>query len=159
MRYWQDIETGETFNTPRLTVTKEDILEFAAEFDPQPYHLDTDAASASIFGGLCASGWQVTALMTRLLSETMQENNIATLGAAGVRKLRWKIPVFAGDELSATLEVTGSGPSQNPGMGELECHVVLSNQHSNPVIWTNITLLVQLRENQENTDEAPHGHE
>ena len=60
-RYWQDLEVGETFSTSdSLTLEREDILEFAAEFDPQPYHLDREAAEASIFGGLCASGWRTT---------------------------------------------------------------------------------------------------
>ena len=88
-RYWQDLEVGETFSTSdSLTLEREDILEFAAEFDPQPYHLDREAAEASIFGGLCASGWQVSAMMMRLLTDTFHQQEIALLGVASVQQMR-----------------------------------------------------------------------
>ncbi len=145
MRYWQDIQPGEAFTTAELTVTEEDILEFAAEFDPQPYHLDNSAARESIFGGLCASGWQVTAMMMRLLTDTLNQHEIATLGSSGVNRLRWKIPVFAGDTLSARMEVTACGEAEQPGLGRLECTVEVNNQHNKPVILSNITLLVQMQ--------------
>jgi len=146
MRYWHDFKPGESFITPSLTVTQEDILEFAAEFDPQPYHLDSRAANESIFGGLCASGWQVTALMMRLITDTLQEQSVATLGSSGVRQLRWKMPVFSGDTLSASLAVVASHPSAQPGLGELECRIQMRNQNGVPVLESTITLLVELHE-------------
>ena len=72
-RFWDDIGAGERFVTGQLGITEEEILTFAREFDPQPYHLDRAAADASIFGGLCASGWQATALMMRLLTDALRE--------------------------------------------------------------------------------------
>ena len=93
-RYWQDLNTGEQITTGQLTLSKEDILEFAADFDPQPYHLDTEAADASIFGGLCASGWQVAAMMMRLLTDSFREQDIAIMGVSAVPDMRWKIPVL-----------------------------------------------------------------
>ncbi len=146
MRYWQDFQPGETFTTPSLTVTQEDILEFAAEFDPQPYHLDSSAARESIFGGLCASGWQVTALMMRLITDTLQQQQAATLGSSGVRQLRWKVPVFAGDTLSARMAIEASNHSAQPGLGELDCSIEMRNQDDIAVLESTITLLVQLQE-------------
>ena len=106
-RYWQDIQPGEQFETGQLEISKQDILEFAAEFDPQPYHLDSDAAADSIFGGLCASGWQVAALMMRLLTDSLHRQALPIAGIAAVPTMRWKMPVFADDTLSARVTVTG----------------------------------------------------
>ena len=65
---WQSFKTGQVYTTERHCLARADILAFAEEFDPQPYHLDESAAQASIFGGLCASGWQICALTTRLIN-------------------------------------------------------------------------------------------
>jgi acyl dehydratase len=142
MRYWQDLKPGETFTTDTLRVSKEDILEFAAEFDPQPYHLDSGAARDSIFGGLCASGWQVTALMMRLISDSLEANQVAILGSSGVSQLRWKVPVFAGDTLSARLKIKVCHPLERPAMGTMDCEVVVDNQAGKAVLESIITLLV-----------------
>lgn len=147
MRYWQDLQPGESFSTASLTVTQEDILEFAAEFDPQPYHLDSSAARESIFGGLCASGWQVAALMMRLISDNLQANQIAILGSSGASQLRWKMPVFAGDILSARLKMQSSQPSGQPGLGSTDWEVVVDNQAGKAVLEAVITLLVPLSQN------------
>jgi len=157
MRYWQDFQPGECFTTASLTVTHDDILEFAAEFDPQPYHLDSVAASDSIFGGLCASGWQVTALMMRLITDTLQAHQVATLGSSGVRHLRWKIPVFAGDTLSARLKVAALEASNQVGLGAMDCEVVMDNQDGKAVLESTITLQLQLRSNQSDQAAASHG--
>jgi len=144
MRYWQDFQPGETFATSSLSVTQDDILEFAAEFDPQPYHLDSSAARESIFGGLCASGWQVTAMMMRLITDALQQQQAATLGSSGVKQLRWKVPVFAGDTLSASLAVVARNPSAQAGLGELDCSIEMRNQNDVTVLESTLTLLVQL---------------
>ncbi len=146
MRYWQDLQPGETFTTSTLTVTQEDILEFAAEFDPQPYHLDSGAALDSIFGGLCASGWQVTALMMRLISDSLQANEVTILEPSGVSQLRWKMPVFAGDTLSARLKIKACRPSDQPAMGTMDCEVIVDNQAGKAVLESIITLVVPLRQ-------------
>lgn len=134
-RYWQDIRPGEHFTTAPITLQREDILSFAAEFDPQPYHLDAEAAEASIFGGLCASGWQVAALMMRLLTDALREREVAVLGVGSVPAMRWKLPVFAGDTLSARVEVSGREPeSRQAGCGGIVLEVEVSNQDATPVI-------------------------
>lgn len=148
MRFRQDLQPGKSFNTSSLDVTHEDILEFAAEFDPQPYHLDSNAARESIFGGLCASGWQVTALMMRLVTDTLLENSIVSMGSSGVRKLRWKQPVFAGDTLLAKLEVTACGKPDQDGLSAQDFEVTVNNQNGKPVLITTITLLIQMIESE-----------
>jgi acyl dehydratase len=157
MRYWQDLQPGESFITASLTVTQEDILEFAAEFDPQPYHLDSSAARESIFGELCASGWQVTASMMRLITDILQAHQVATLGSSGVRQLRWKIPVFVGDTLSARLKVVALEASEQAGLGAMDCEVIMDNQHGKAVLESTITLQLQLRSNQSDQAAASHG--
>ncbi len=147
-RYWQDLEVGQTFSTSdSLTLRREDILEFAAEFDPQPYHLDHEAAEASIFGGLCASGWQVSAMMMRLLTDTFHQQEIALLGVASVQQMRWKIPVFAGDSLTAEITVIDSSDSSGqPGVGTIDVDILVRNQKDQPVITLQNRLLIAHRE-------------
>ncbi|HET6564389.1 MAG TPA: MaoC family dehydratase [Xanthomonadales bacterium] len=157
MRYWQDFQPGDCFTTASLNVSTEDILEFAAEFDPQPYHLDNRAASESIFGGLCASGWQVTALMMRLVTDALLQQNAAALGSTGVRQLRWKVPVFAGDTLSARLTVMGTRPATQQGLGELECTVEMHNQEGVAVLESSLSLLVQQCLGKHGDEGAGHG--
>jgi acyl dehydratase len=143
MIYWEDISSGQTFKTATKTITKDDILEFAHQFDPQPFHLNQEAANNSIFGGLCASGWHVCALMMRLLADTFEREGIASLGSPGVPELRWRKPVYAGDTLSATLTVSSSRKSQSkPAMGILECEVDVTNQQGKSVVQMNTVLMV-----------------
>lgn len=144
--YWQDLQVGDSFTTAEsltLTLTREDILEFAAEFDPQPYHLDKEAAEASIFGGLCASGWQVSALMMRLLTDTFHAKDIAILGVASVQEVRWKLPVFADDSLNAQVSITDrAAESRHAGVGTIDVAVQVSNQDNKPVITVQNRLLI-----------------
>jgi len=144
MRYWQDISEGESFKTGSLTVTREDILEFASEFDPQPYHLETAAAEASIFGGLCASGWQVSAMMMRLLTDCFKSEHIAVMGVSSVKRMRWKRPVFAGDSLVAAVIVTGTSPDDSDiKTGSIECDVKVDNLDGAAVIELVTTLMIE----------------
>lgn len=143
MRYWNDCKEGETYHTNQITLSERDILEFAAEFDPQPYHLDREAADNSIFGGLCASGWQVCALMMRLLTDTFKSNNIALIGVQGVPSMRWKIPVFAGDSLTGDIEVAAlHAASGREDSGLMTCNVKVKNQKDEYVIALQASLYV-----------------
>jgi acyl dehydratase len=142
-RYWQDIEPGESFDTDRITISKRDILEFAADFDPQPYHLDNEAAEESIFGGLCASGWHVTALMMRLLTDTFGNRHIDLLGSNGVSQLRWSKPVYAGDTLRAHITVKDKPTaSTDPRFGYINCEVSVTNEQGKRVIDLSTSLLI-----------------
>jgi acyl dehydratase len=142
-RYWQDVEPGESFYTESITISKQEILDFAADFDPQPYHLNSEAAEASIFGGLCASGWHVTALMMRLLTDEFATRRIELLGSNGVSRLRWRKPVFAGDGLSARIFVRDKSPPANDTrFGYINCDVEVDNQAGEQVIVLTTSLMI-----------------
>lgn len=142
-RYWDDIHPGDTFSTHDITISRQDILEFAAEFDPQPYHLDKEAAEQSIFGGLCASGWHVTALMMRLLTDAFNAEHFELLGSRGVPSLRWRKPVFAGDTLRAGIRVESTQPGpEDASFGYVSCDVNVRNQDDESVITLTTALMI-----------------
>lgn len=142
-RYWQDLLPGECLETENITISRQDILEFAADFDPQPYHLNAEAAENSIFGGLCASGWHVTAVMMRLLTDTFTAGDIDLLGSNGVSNLRWRKPVLAGDSLSARIKVTDhEAASADSPFGYINCDVEVDNQSGNQVIALTTSLMI-----------------
>jgi acyl dehydratase len=142
-RYWQDLLPGECFETENITISRQDILDFAADFDPQPYHLNSEAAEESIFGGLCASGWHVTAVMMRLLTDTFTGQHIELLGSNGVSDLRWRKPVFAGDSLSARIKVVDhEAASADSPFGYINCDVEVDNQNGDQVIALTTSLMI-----------------
>lgn len=144
--YWEDIAPGQVYNTGSITIDAADIIEFATEFDPQPYHLDPAVAEESIFGGHCASGWQVCALMMRLLADTLEARHISSLGSPGVNSLRWLRPVFAGDSLRATITVSEkqkAAAAAQPGLVEVAIDVL--NQSGQSVIVLDTQLLIEHR--------------
>lgn len=143
LRRWGDIQPGETYTADSITITRRDILDFAVDFDPQPYHLDPEAADNSIFGGLCASGWHVTAVMMRLLTDTFKARQIDLLGSNGVSNLRWRKPVFAGDALASVITVREKFPAgADPRFAYIDCDVAVSNQHGESVIALTTSLMI-----------------
>lgn len=146
MQHWEDLQVGRVFETGTITISPADIIEFASEFDPQPYHLDPEVARTSIFGGHCASGWQVCALMMRLLADTMTRDKISLLGSPGVSSLRWLKPVFAGDALGASITIKSS--SELPGQAEygiIDCMIDVRNQNSASVIVLDTEIMIARR--------------
>jgi acyl dehydratase len=105
-RYLEDFAVGQTFGSGRLRIDGDRARAFAAEFDPQPFHLDEAAARRSIFGGLTVSGWHTAAVTMRLLVETELEPAGGIVGA-GLDECRWPRPVRPGDELRVECEVLG----------------------------------------------------
>lgn len=148
MLYWQDIDTGHCFKAGPLHLSKSDILEFAAEFDPQPFHLNSEAGDESIFGGLCASGWQVCALMMRLLADTLNNEKIVSLGSPGVESLRWLKPVYADDDLNATIKVEEK--VKQGEYGELICQIDVFNQDQAAVMTLRTPIMVAYQEEAKN---------
>lgn len=114
-RYFEDLTVGSTYETGTYTVTKEEIVSFAEQFDPQPFHLDEDAAKDSIFGGLVASGLHTLCLSVRLfVTEFVNgENGVANMAGLGMDDLRWHEPVYPGDTLRLRIEVVGKTPSES----------------------------------------------
>ena len=111
MKYWEDFEPGEVTELGPHEVTRAEILEFARRYDPQPFHVDEEAAEAGPFGGLAASGWHTAALFMRLFVEGILLES-ASMGSPGVEELRWTAPVRPGDVLSARVRVLETYPSE-----------------------------------------------
>ncbi len=117
MRYYEDFQVGESVDLGQLEVSAEEIIAFARQFDPQPFHIDAQRARDSIFGGLVASGWHTAALYMRLLVDGLL-NDSTSLGSPGIDALRWLQPVRPGDRLRARFTVLECRLSQSrPGMG------------------------------------------
>src|SRR6202162_5383448 len=132
-RYLEDFAVGQTFGSGRLRVDKEQIKAFAAEFDPQPFHLDEDAARDTIFRGLAASGWHTAALTMRLLVESEIEPAGGIVGV-GFDEFRWPRPVRPGDELRIESEVLEVRPSKSrPEQGVIKVRTTTLNQKGEPV--------------------------
>ncbi len=107
--YYEDIEPGDTVEFGGRTVTKDEMVEFAEKYDPQPFHVDEEAALESFFGGLVASGWFTAAVVMRMTVDHHLDEWAST-GALGVGNLRWHAPVYPGDTLSVRTEVTEKKP-------------------------------------------------
>ncbi len=132
-RYLEDFAVGQTYGSGRLRVDAESIKRCAAEFDPQPFHLDADAAAGSIFKGLAASGWHTAALTMRLLVGSELEPAGGIVGA-GFDEFRWPRPVRPGDELHLLSEVLEVRPSKTrPDQGLIKVRTTTLNQNDEPV--------------------------
>jgi acyl dehydratase len=106
---WEDLQPGSTRDLGQVTVTAAEIKAFAAQFDPQPFHLDEEAGRASIFGNLCASGWHTCSLAMKLTVENFLRES-SSMGSPGLENLRWLKPVYAGDTLSLRHRILESRP-------------------------------------------------
>ena len=142
-RYLEDFAVGQMFGSGRLRIDGERALAFAAEFDPQPFHLDEAAARRSIFGGMTASGWHTAAVTMRLLVETEFKPAGGIIGA-GFDECRWTRPVRPGDELRIECEVIGVRPSRSrPKQGMIKLRIRTLNQNDDPVLVQVANLVVQ----------------
>jgi acyl dehydratase len=132
-RYLEDFAVGQTFRSGRLPIDAERIKTFAAEFDPQPFHLDEAAARDTVFRGLAASGWHTAAVTMRLLVESDLKPAGGIVGA-GFDEFRWPRPVRPGDELCVESEVLEVRPSRSrPNQGVLKVRTTTLNQNGEPV--------------------------
>ena len=144
-RHFEDLTIGETIPLGPRTVSKEDIIEFATEFDPFPFHLDEKAAKNSLLGGLAASGWQTGALSLRMFVDNFL-SHIAAMGGLGFTDLKWKRPLMKGDTLSGTATITSLRRSaSHPEMGILIAAFDMRNQKGQQVMTLNLTNLVEIR--------------
>jgi acyl dehydratase len=117
MRYWEDFTPGEVTELGPVTVGEQEIVEFATRYDPQYFHVDPEAAKASPFGGLIASGWHTTALFMGMFVRQILLD-AASLGSPGIEELRWLAPVRPGDTLTARVTVGDvRESSKNPSRG------------------------------------------
>jgi acyl dehydratase len=107
--YWEDLQPGTVRELGSITVSAEEIKDFAEQFDPQPFHLDEVAGRRSIFGNLCASGWHTCALAMKLTVENFL-NESSSMGSPGLESLRWLKPVYPGDTLTLKHSIVESRP-------------------------------------------------
>ena len=130
---FEDFPPGRRFDFAPRTLTAQEIVAFAAEFDPQPMHLDEEAGRASILGGLAASGWHTSAVMMRMLFDAYIDGS-ASEGSPGVDVMEWKRPVLAGDTLGGHCEVLEARVSRSrPGIGILRLRAEVTNQRGETV--------------------------
>ena len=144
-QYLEDFEAGQTFRSGRIRIDADRIKSFAAEFDPQPFHLDERAATDSIFRGLAASGWHTAAVTMRLLVESDLKPAGGIVGA-GFDGFRWPRPVRPGDELrveSKVLEIRTS--KTRPDQGVIKVRTTTLNQNNEPVQVSLGNLIVRCR--------------
>ena len=134
LRHFEDFQVGEALPLAPCQVTREAIVAFAEEFDPQPFHLEEDAAARSLLGGLCASGWHSCAMFMRMMVEGWL-GGAASMGSPGIEWLKWKQPVQPGDELSGTSTVLAVRASKSrPDMGFVTFRHEVRNQRGEVVM-------------------------
>ena len=122
---YEDFTPGRFFDLGTTVVDRDEMLTFARRFDPQPFHVDEEAGAASIFGGLAASGWFTAALWMRAYVDGLLVR-ASSVGSPGGEEIRWPAPVFAGDELRASVEVLGARRSRSrPGVGLVRLRALL----------------------------------
>jgi acyl dehydratase len=132
--YWEDFTVGQVREFGRCEVTRDAVIAFALEFDPQPFHLDDAAAEQSLFGRLAASGWHTAAMAMRMMCDGYLLDS-ASLGSPGIDQLRWKKPVFPGDVLRMRLTVVSARAlDSRPGVGVIQSLSEVLNQHDDVVM-------------------------
>jgi acyl dehydratase len=136
MRYWEDISVGDRAAFGRYEVTRDEVLDFARKYDPQPFHLSDEAAAKTHFKRLAASGWHTCAMtMAMNVAHMQSETESAGLGAAGIDELRWLKPVYPGDVLRCETEIIETRASNSrPDMGSTRSRMTIFNQDDVPVM-------------------------
>ena len=147
--YWEDFPAGSAREFGSKTVTREAIVAFASEFDPQPFHVDEEAGKRSLFGGLCASGWHTVSMTMRMMcDEYLLES--ASLGSPGLENLKWTRPVYPGDTLRVRLQVLEARPmASKPHVGLVRSRWEVMNQRSETVLTMEGWGMFARRPNQE----------
>lgn len=132
--YWEDFPAGNVRDCGSTTVSREAILDFARQFDPQPFHVDEQAAKNSLFGGLAASGWHTCGIAMRLMCDAYLLRTTSQ-GSPGIDELRWLKPVRPGDTLRLRMTVLDARPMRSkPHLGLVQSHWELFNQHDDCVL-------------------------
>lgn len=147
MQYFEDIAVGTRQSFGQYPVTREEVLEFARKYDPQPFHLDDAAAAATHFGRLSASGWHTCAMTMAMLVENLTANRQAGLGSPGMDNLRWQKPVYPGDTLRCETVVLEKRRSRSRlDMGIFKTQLTVFNQNDEPVMDMVSNGLIQVRD-------------
>ena len=145
--YFEEFNVGDTFKSAGVTFTEGEIVRFALQYDPQPFHIDVEAANKSQFKGLIASGFQTLALVFRMyIQEGMLKQG---MGSPGMDELRWLLPVRPGDTLHMEAEVLSTKAStRRSGRGYVEMLCNMINQKSEKVMTVRVTQIIRCRESE-----------
>jgi acyl dehydratase len=136
-RYFEDFRVGEVVELGSRGISEVEIIRFATEFDPQPFHIDPVRARHSVFGGLVASGWHTVALYMRLLVDGFVATVANSMGSPGVDKIEWLKPVRPGDTLAGRVTILEMIPSKSrPDRGTIKSLGEMINQHGEVVMTT-----------------------
>ena len=143
MRYWEDMEVGSEATFGAYEVTREEVLEFARKYDPQPFHLSDEEAAKTHFGRIAASGWHTCAMTMAVIARSVVDDDQAGLGSPGVDELRWLKPVYPGDTLTVRGRIVDLTPSRSkPEIGSMRTLTTVTNQDDVPVMtFTSIVLM------------------
>lgn len=149
MIYFEDLEVGRTSDFGSYEVTREEVLEFARKYDPQPFHLSDEAAAKTHFRRLAASGWHTCAMTMAVIvdySTNGRGEPQAGLGSPGVDDLRWLKPVYPGDTLHVSGQIIEKTPSRSrPDLGSFRTKTTVTNQDGVPVLTFTSIVLIQRR--------------
>ena len=143
MQYFEDLEVGAETYFGSYDVTREEILEFARKYDPQPFHLSDEEAAKTHFGRIAASGWHTCAMTMAVVARHVVDDEQAGLGSPGIDDLRWRRPVYPGDTLHVQGKIVEKTPSRRkPHRGSFRSEMVVTNQDDQPVMtFTSIVLI------------------
>lgn len=142
MIYFEDLEIGKPAVFGTYEVTREEVLEFARKYDPQPFHLSDEAAAKTHFGRIAASGWHTAAMVMAVIARRVVKEEQAGLGSPGIDDLRWKKPVYPGDTLTVSGEIMEKTPSRSRvDIGSFRTQTTVTNQNGD-VVMTFISIVL-----------------
>ena len=146
MIYFEDLEVGADREFGTYDVTREEVIDFARKYDPQPFHLSDEAAAKTHFGRLAASGWHTAAMTMAVIARKVVDEEQAGLGSPGIDELRWKKPVFPGDTLHVSGKILEKTPSRSrPDMGSFRTQTTVTNQDGEVVMTFQSIVLIRRR--------------
>src|SRR3954447_25676129 len=143
MEHFEDLVVGRKARFGRYAVTREEVLDFARKFDPQPFHLSDEEAAKTHFGRIAASGWHTCAMVMAVIARHAVDHEQAGLGSPGIDELRWRRPVYPGDTLHVRGKIVDKTPSRSkPEIGSFRSEMTVTNQDEVPVMrFTSIVLI------------------
>jgi len=142
MIYFEDLAVGAETEFGSYQVTREEVIDFARKYDPQPFHLSDEAAAKTHFGRLAASGWHTAAMTMAVIARRVVDQQQAGLGSPGIDELRWKKPVYPGDTLHVRGKILEKTPSRSrPDMGSFRTQTTVSNQDGE-IVMTFISIVL-----------------
>lgn len=146
MIYFEDLVVGTEREFGTYEVTRDEVIEFATKYDPQPFHLSDEAAAKTHFGRLAASGWHTAAMTMAVIARKVIEEEQAGLGSPGIDELRWKKPVYPGDTLHVFSEILEKTPSRSrPEIGSFRAQNTVKNQDGDVVMSFQSIVLIRRR--------------